>query len=370
MCLLYGLIEFAPLDTVSIGSMLVPRAAVILGGTLIINLIAVLIFYKELKISSFDPALATTVGINSTAMHYLLMTLVAVTTVTSFETIGSILVIAMLIVPAATARLLTDRLWTMLLVSAIVGVVAAVSGHWAAFALPGWLGMGSTRTSGAMATMAGLLFMIAVLIAPRHGLASKAWHRIRLSFHVVAEDVLGLLYRIEESASTPVIEMAPTAVGGISAIAETARRDEIVRTLRVGPLKANLAIATLQIQGMIYVRGPAIGLTPTGRTRAVDLVRSHRLWETYLSQHTPLATDHLHAPAEWLEHVTDPALQKRLDLATGRVTRDPQGKNDPATALRWTGRLVHHEKEYRRMQNPSFICRKHRISVHRLGTSR
>ena len=116
-CVLYGLVEMTPIDTVAMGGMEVPRAAVVLGVVLGVNVLFVGVFFKELKISSFDPELATTVGINAKVMHYVLMGLVAVTTVASFEAIGSILVIAMLIVPGATGYLWTERLGSMIVVS-------------------------------------------------------------------------------------------------------------------------------------------------------------------------------------------------------------------------------------------------------------
>src|SRR5690606_17407796 len=162
-CVLYGAIELTPLDVgfeLSVGGALleVPRAAVTLGAMLAINLLLIVVFYKELKLSSFDPDLATTLGINAGLMHYLLMTMVAATTVASFEAVGSIIVIAMLVVPAATAYLLTDRLSAMLAIAAASGAVSAALGHVLALTAPRWIGFESTTTSGMMAVAAGLLF--------------------------------------------------------------------------------------------------------------------------------------------------------------------------------------------------------------------
>lgn len=177
-CVLYGAIELTPLDVVwrpELAGMVleVPRAALVLGAVLLVNLLFVILFFKELRISSFDPELADTMGIPANWMHYLLMTLVAVTTVAAFEAVGSIIVIAMLIVPAATAHLLTDRLDWMLGISLVVGALAAVTGHLSALLLPGWLHFDSTSTSGMMAVMAGVLFTLALLFAPRHGVLFK-----------------------------------------------------------------------------------------------------------------------------------------------------------------------------------------------------
>ncbi len=173
-CVLYGAVELTPLDVLfsfRLGGALieVPRAAVTLGAVLLMNLTLITLLYKEFNISAFDAALATTVGINASAMHYLLMAMVAVTTVASFEAVGSIIVIAMLIVPAATAYLLTDRLGIMLVLSAVLAVLSAILGHVGALTIPSLIGFESTTTSGVMASAAGLLFLLTWLFSPRHG---------------------------------------------------------------------------------------------------------------------------------------------------------------------------------------------------------
>jgi len=183
-CVLYGAIELTPLDVVWRPTLLsavleVPRAALILSGVLLVNVCFVLLFFKELRLCSFDPELATTLGINSNLMHYLLMTLVAVTTVAAFEAVGSIIVIAMLIVPAAAAHLLTDRLWLMVLFSALIAILCAVSGLISALVVPGFFGFADTSTSGMMAVMAGVIFGLVALFAPRHGILVRMLRRTR-----------------------------------------------------------------------------------------------------------------------------------------------------------------------------------------------
>jgi len=189
-CVLYGAIEMTPLDVVwrpeVFGAVWhVPRAALVLGAVTLLNLGFVVAFFKELRISSFDQELATTMGINSNVMHYLLMTLVAVTTVAAFEAVGSIIVIAMLIVPAATAHLLTDRLWLMVVLSVALAIGSAVLGHLSALIVPGWFGFRdastglslSTSTSGMMAVMAGLIFVVVMLCAPKYGVLPKRFRK-------------------------------------------------------------------------------------------------------------------------------------------------------------------------------------------------
>ena len=180
-CVLYGAIELTPLDTTTVLGDDVPRVVITLGAVALLNLTCVLLFYKELKITSFDPALATTLGISSRLMHYLLMTLVAITAVASFEAVGNILVVAMLIVPAAAAYMLTDRLSVMIFLSVIIGIASAALGHLSAIMVPAIFGFGSTITAGMMALSAGVLFVVAALCGPRHGIIIKLIQRRRFA---------------------------------------------------------------------------------------------------------------------------------------------------------------------------------------------
>ncbi len=177
-CVLYGAIEFAPLETVSVGGLDIPQAALVNAAALLLNLTVIGAFFKEFKISAFDPDLAVTLGFPPQLLHYLLMVLVAVTTVAAFESVGSIIVIAMLVVPPATALLLTRRLLPMLLVAVGAAALAAVLGHVAALVVPPRLGFASTTTSGMIAFVSGVIFLLAWLFAPAEGVL---WRRLRLS---------------------------------------------------------------------------------------------------------------------------------------------------------------------------------------------
>ncbi len=309
-CVLYGAIEMVPLDTKQVFGFTVPRAVVTLSVVLLLDVLFTVLLYKELKISSFDPALAKTQRINATAVNYTLMTLVAVTTVAAFETVGSILVIAMLIVPAAAAHLLTDRLHTMILASLVIAALCAALGHVAAITVPGWFGFSDTSTAGMMVTVAGVVFILVMFGAPRHGIISRALHQALLSLRVAQEDVLGLLYRAAELNAGMT---GATVTGAIGA----------------GGWLGRLALWRLRMERKIERDGLLLKLTTLGHREAASVVRTHRLWESFLHQYLRLPTDHLHGTAEQLEHVTSPAMQARLAEKTGRPVRDPHGKRVP-----------------------------------------
>src|SRR5690606_26388662 len=150
-CVLYGSLELTPLDQLKVLGMHVPRAGLVAGIILLVNALFVVLFFKELRLVSFDPAMADSLGIPSTFFHYLLMTLTAATCVAAFESVGSILVIVMLIVPAVTAHLLCDRLWLRIVVALFAAAASAVLGQAAAILVPQWFNLPSTTSAGMMA---------------------------------------------------------------------------------------------------------------------------------------------------------------------------------------------------------------------------
>lgn len=164
---LMGEIAFVPWNTFTInGIHLGPKSVWILGTVLLINLILLFVFYKEFKICAFDSELAASLGIPVLFIHYLLMGMVSTTTVAAFESVGVVLVVAMLIVPGATAYLLTDRLIVMFLLSAFFGVLAAIFGYYLAKFM-------NVSIAGAMVTVSGLLFALTFVFSPSYGLLAK-----------------------------------------------------------------------------------------------------------------------------------------------------------------------------------------------------
>jgi len=169
---LLGELAFAPFNRLELfGSDLGPISLYVMGGILVLNLLFVIIFFKELKLATFDSGLAAALGFSPTLIHYALMTLVSVTAVGAFDAVGSILVVALMIAPPATAYLLTDRLSRMILLAAIFGIFSAISGYWVAHIL-------DASIAGCMASMSGVLFGLIFLIAPRRGILALARRRV------------------------------------------------------------------------------------------------------------------------------------------------------------------------------------------------
>jgi manganese/zinc/iron transport system permease protein len=169
-CVLYGEIAYAGWDTLTVGGVDIgPKSVWALGIALLLNLSLIGLFYKQFKLCAFDPALAAALGIPVALFHYLLMGLVSVTTVASFESVGAILVVGMLVVPSATAYLLTERLSLMILYSMGIGSLSAVLGYWVSSYL-------DASIAGTMISVAGILFLLVFLFSPSHGFI---WKKLR-----------------------------------------------------------------------------------------------------------------------------------------------------------------------------------------------
>lgn len=168
---LLGELAFAPFDRLLIEDTDVgPKSLWIIGIIVLITLALLFAFFKELKVSTFDAGLASALGLSPVVMHYGLMTVSSITTVGAFDAVGAILVIALMIAPAATAYLLTNDLKKMLLLSVIFGVSSAITGYWIAHAL-------DTSISGSMTTVLGLVFLFVYLFAPNKGLFSVLYRQ-------------------------------------------------------------------------------------------------------------------------------------------------------------------------------------------------
>jgi manganese/zinc/iron transport system permease protein len=314
-CVLYGVLE-SEVDPF----VYFPPAAIINFAMFLVNLVLVVVFFKELRISAFDPALATTLGINARWIHYGLMAVTAATIVMAFRSVGSILVIAMLIAPPTTAYLLTDRLERMIGISLAVAAGCALLGHVIALTLPffilaplGFAAKGSANTAGSMAIAAGIFFVAAMLFAPQHGVLMKILVRRRLQIKIACDDILGTIYRWEETHGDAI----------------TPQNWIVENAIDVGSSTPRKTFRQLVRQGDIIEQHGGFRLSASGRSRAKELIRSHRLWEAYMAKHFELPDDHLHDMAHRVEHFIDPEIRQQLIDELDQPETDPHGKQIP-----------------------------------------
>lgn len=192
-CVLLGELVFAPSSRMVIGGAdLGPRALYTMGAILVFNLGFVVIFFKELKITTFDENLAAALGFAPVIMHYALMTVVSVTAVGAFEAVGSVLVIAFMIGPAATAYLISNNIKKLLIWSILIGAFNAIVGFWLAI----WM---DVSLSGMMAVVTGLTFLLVFAFGKENGLVAIARRRKQQEKEFANLTMLFHIYRHEES---------------------------------------------------------------------------------------------------------------------------------------------------------------------------
>ncbi|MEE9443466.1 MAG: metal ABC transporter permease [candidate division Zixibacteria bacterium] len=170
---LLGELAFSPFNRLEFsGYDLGPKSLWVMSGILILNITFIIIFFKELKLATFDAGLATAIGFSPVILNYLLMSFVSITAVGAFDAVGSILVVALMVGPAASAYLLTDRLGVMLVISAVLGIIAAIGGYWLAHFL-------DASIAGSIAVTTGVIFGLIFSFAPHRGIVAIFRRRMR-----------------------------------------------------------------------------------------------------------------------------------------------------------------------------------------------
>lgn len=271
-------------------------------------LCSVLLFFRQFQLTSFDPVMAASIGIPVMAFDYLLTACTSLVVVSGVRITGVILVVALIITPAATAYLLTDRLSRMIGLS----IAIAVLGFWGGFGLTILLGASPGPTIVVTMTLA---FLIALAFAPRYGMVADLVRRWNSVPQEIMEDVLGAILRAE-APSVP-----------LSAIAGQ---------LRSSKMRLRQAVRRLARQHLLETENGHVRLTEAGQREAQRLVRAHRLWETYLDKSGDPSID-IHAVAHQLEHISDPDTVSYLDDKLGHPVRAPHGSTIPQDPADLTG---------------------------------
>lgn len=323
-CVLYGNLETIILQTVETPFGPIPSVILELAAICLFNTLAILILSKWWILSTFDPILAAAQGIPVALMRYLLAAMVAMVCVLSFRAVGNILVVAMLIVPPATAWLLANRISTMISLSLLTAVLSSILGHLAAITIPHLFGFKSANSAAMVATTSGLLLALAIVLSPKTGLLWKWFQQIALNRRILAEDILALFYRQAE-AHTSSANTKPFPPLTTSTIAAKLQRSNSSILKALQDLVAKRWITT----GKSSSNAAWWELTDEGFRQAQDMVRTHRLWEHFLHEETKLSDPRLHANAESLEHFTSEQLRESLSQRAGDSTRDPHGKEIP-----------------------------------------
>jgi manganese/zinc/iron transport system permease protein len=316
-CILFGNLETSILDMVDTVLGPIPKVVLTLLIACSLNAFVLIVLFKEWRITSFDPEFAKSQGFSDSLFHYLLSALVALTCIAAFEAVGTVLVVAMLVVPAATAFLLCRSLSRMIFVAMGVSIAVAVMGHFGAIAIPKTLGLKSFNSSAMMAVTCGAALTLAILFGRHSGVIAQWLRSHAIKRQILQDDILALLYRNSERYRRESI--------GVDGIDLT----NAATTLKRPAATLKTAFGLLVQRNLVVEQNQTYLLTEQGSRLAQNLVRSHRLWEQFLSIEANLPEDKVHPHAERWEHVTNSTMRVELDAVTGKSSLDPHGREIP-----------------------------------------
>ncbi len=273
-------------------------------GGLSIGLL-ILAFFRQFKILAFNPDFAGTVGINRRATEFLLSVLTVLTVSLGIQAVGVVLMSALIIGPAATARYWTDNFGKMLLLAGATGWLASSLGVFVS-------GLQENMPTGPWVVSFLFLFvMISLVAAPKKGWISLWKKRRENRRRMESENVLKACYQLQES-------------GKVSVTAK-----DLLEKRAFEPAALYRILRLLEARGMIERSGRNYRLTEKGSAEAARVVRLHRLWELYLAKRMNFREDHLHGSAETVEHLLTPEIEAELLRELDFPEADPHNKQIP-----------------------------------------
>ena len=386
---LIGEIILAPLHRINFLGISLPKTLVQMSFVLLINTVFIAVFFRKLKISSFDPVYAGVAGIAGAGLYYVFMALVSFTAVSAFESVGAILTISFFISPAASAYLISKDLKITIFLAAVYAVVNSCIGYFLAVKF-------NVSMSGMCALVSGLTFMITIAVYPG-GIITKMIRYIKnknrfsrellilhidnhtgkknalgeLGYSTIREHIAwsdsklkyvldklikkGYVYRAKERGVYSLTEtgkklsddirkhyglrvrendMAKIDTGRddyISAIYELIEKKEIATNKKISEILGVKAASVSEMlkklveEGEVYTENKSILLTETGKMRARALLTKHRLWELFLVEYLGYSWQDVHEDAKALEYVTSNGLKDRLNEFLNKPMHCPHG---------------------------------------------
>jgi manganese/zinc/iron transport system permease protein len=279
--------------------------AATIGVTGLFATVAAILLFKEFRLVSFDPDFAATEGWPVSTIDLLMMALLVAVTVVGLQAVGLILIIALVIIPAAAARFWTEQLWKMVLAAAVIGGLSGYIGASASALFPRF------PAGGVIVLVAGAVFVFSLLFAPARGIVAAVVRQGRLRLDVASQHVLRTAYEAaERRGAAPGLQVA-VPLG------------ELRRARGWSPFWLNLVLAHLAWRGRLRRRRDEVELTAQGRSEAVRVTRNHRLWELFLVRHADLAPSHVDRSADYVEHVLSPDMVAELEAQLARERRLP-----------------------------------------------
>jgi len=287
---------------------LVGKDLIVFGIVAVILIITVALFFKELKLIAFDSNYAKALGLPVKALDLLLTSLTVLAVVTGIQAVGVVLMAAMLITPAAAARIWTNDVFKMTLIAAILGGISGLSGAYVSYVAP------AMPTGPWIVIIISVIAIVSFFIAPKRGIFARSIQQRKLQRLIMDENLLKELYHLGEKDEDPY---------------KGRTVDEIIEERFFPKKKLKIALMRLKRQGFLEKKQGYWSYTEAGKIKGQRVVKLHRLWELYLSKYMKIAPDHVHEDAETVEHIITPELEARLEKMLEYPEFDPHEEKIP-----------------------------------------
>lgn len=270
-----------------------------------ISLLALMLLYKELKLLCFDEGFARARGYHTILIDSVLMATVVLVTIVGLQAVGLVLMIALLVIPAAAARFWTGDLFRMMALSAIIGAASCMIGALVSALAP-------RLPSGAMIVLtSALLFVISMLFGRQRGVVVQLWRRWQIRKRIDRRHVLRGIYELLEAQGTGVSADAGERTEPMAG--QWVPLSSLLATRSWSARRMHREVARLRKQELLRTRGDEVTLSASGLLEARRLTREHRLWELYLITHADVAAERVDRDAERIEDCLEPVMIDELE---------------------------------------------------------
>lgn len=274
----------------------------------IVLIIVIISLYKELMLLSFNPDFAQTSGLPVRFLKFTLNSVTVLAIAIGIQSVGVVLMAALLITPAAAARAWSDKLSVMIALAAFTGAASGLVGSYISYSAP-------AMSTGPWIVMSLSFFaMLSLFFAPKRGMLSRIRQKRANKHKIVNENLLKTFYKIGENKRN---------------FQTTLSNAELLQMRNFTPNEFKKGIGRLKKKNLILADSNLHKLSLQGLEEAKRVVRLHRLWEMYLSQRMRLKADHIHASAESIEHIITPEIEEQLLEELNYPELDPHSSPIP-----------------------------------------
>tara|TARA_R110002096_G_scaffold435973_1_gene664734 strand:- start:26004 stop:27296 length:1293 start_codon:yes stop_codon:yes gene_type:complete len=271
-------------------------------------LLITVLFFKEFKILCFNPDFAKSAGLPIRKLNFILSTITVLAISIGIQSVGVVLMAALLITPSAIARSWTNSLIIMIVIAGLTGAFSGLVGSYISYAAP------NMPTGPWIVMCLSIMAMFSLFLAPKRGVLARLLQQRKNRKKILSENLLKSFYHLSERSQFKSLEF---------------KKEELLEMRRFSEGEFSLAIQTLKKKYFVIPKNHFYGLSLKGMEEAKRVVRLHRLWEMYLTERMRLKSDHIHPNAETIEHIITPEIEELLLRELGYPEVDPHSSPIP-----------------------------------------